>query len=116
MEPVDLLAFVSTEMNSTTVTLALLVVFLVLLYWKRSRMPSNGWRRAGKNGWEEKDMIPYEFEVGCSRLTSSMFGKVEAGGKELNQDVCWEQGMGQWLCACVDKVKSTALERIVPFS
>ncbi|XP_074930819.1 thromboxane-A synthase isoform X5 [Phalacrocorax aristotelis] len=33
MEPVDLLAFASTEMNSTTVTLALLAVFLVLLYW-----------------------------------------------------------------------------------
>ncbi|KAM7131665.1 thromboxane-A synthase isoform X2 [Ciconia boyciana] len=33
MEPVDLLAFASTEMNSTTVTVALLAVFLVLLYW-----------------------------------------------------------------------------------
>ncbi|XP_054694263.1 thromboxane-A synthase isoform X1 [Grus americana] len=33
MELVDLVAFASTEMNSTTVTLALLVVFLVLLYW-----------------------------------------------------------------------------------
>ncbi|NXP27014.1 THAS synthase, partial [Scytalopus superciliaris] len=33
MEPVDLLAFSSIEMSSTTVTLALLVVFLVLLYW-----------------------------------------------------------------------------------
>lgn len=33
MVPVDLLAFASTEMNSTTVTLALLLVFLVLLYW-----------------------------------------------------------------------------------
>ncbi|XP_039918854.1 thromboxane-A synthase isoform X2 [Hirundo rustica] len=33
MEPVDLLALASLEMNSTTVTLALLAVFLVLLYW-----------------------------------------------------------------------------------
>ncbi|XP_062348468.1 thromboxane-A synthase isoform X4 [Cinclus cinclus] len=33
MEPVDLLALVSLEMNSITVTLALLAVFLVLLYW-----------------------------------------------------------------------------------
>ncbi|XP_054023824.1 thromboxane-A synthase [Dryobates pubescens] len=33
MEPVDLLAFASVEMNSTTVTLALLVIFMVLLYW-----------------------------------------------------------------------------------
>ncbi|KAM9582281.1 thromboxane-A synthase isoform 2-T2 [Guaruba guarouba] len=33
MEPVDLLAFVSIEMNGTTVTLALLAVFVVLLYW-----------------------------------------------------------------------------------
>ncbi|XP_066039997.1 thromboxane-A synthase isoform X2 [Chamaea fasciata] len=33
MEPVDLLALVSLEMNSTTATLALLAVFLVLLYW-----------------------------------------------------------------------------------
>ncbi|KAF4800280.1 hypothetical protein TURU_046317 [Turdus rufiventris] len=32
MEPVDLLALTSLEMNSTTVTLALLAVFLVLLY------------------------------------------------------------------------------------
>ncbi|XP_056368033.1 thromboxane-A synthase isoform X1 [Oenanthe melanoleuca] len=33
MEPVDPLALASLEMNSTTVTLALLAVFLVLLYW-----------------------------------------------------------------------------------
>ncbi|XP_041254814.1 thromboxane-A synthase isoform X2 [Onychostruthus taczanowskii] len=33
MEPVDLLALASLEMNSTTATLALLAVFLVLLYW-----------------------------------------------------------------------------------
>ncbi|XP_068859138.1 thromboxane-A synthase isoform X2 [Aphelocoma coerulescens] len=33
MEPVDLLALASLEMNSTTVTLALLAIFLVLLYW-----------------------------------------------------------------------------------
>ncbi|XP_065709049.2 thromboxane-A synthase isoform X1 [Patagioenas fasciata] len=33
MEPLGLLAFVSVEINSTTVTLALLAVFLVLLYW-----------------------------------------------------------------------------------
>ncbi|XP_061867142.1 thromboxane-A synthase [Colius striatus] len=33
MEPVDLLAFASLEIYSTTVTVALLVVFLVLLYW-----------------------------------------------------------------------------------
>ncbi|XP_025939651.1 thromboxane-A synthase isoform X3 [Apteryx rowi] len=33
MELGDLLAFASAEMNRTTVTLALLVVFLVLLYW-----------------------------------------------------------------------------------
>ncbi|KAM4901344.1 thromboxane-A synthase isoform 5-T7 [Sylvia borin] len=33
MEPVDLLALASLEMNSTTATLALLAVFLVLLCW-----------------------------------------------------------------------------------
>ncbi|XP_038008946.1 thromboxane-A synthase isoform X3 [Motacilla alba alba] len=33
MEPVDLLALASLEMNSTSATLALLAVFLVLLYW-----------------------------------------------------------------------------------
>ncbi|XP_050826012.1 thromboxane-A synthase isoform X3 [Serinus canaria] len=33
MEPVDRLALASLEMNSTTATLALLAVFLVLLYW-----------------------------------------------------------------------------------
>ncbi|XP_051499974.1 thromboxane-A synthase [Apus apus] len=33
MEPLDLLAFASTEIDSTTVTLALLAVFLVVLYW-----------------------------------------------------------------------------------
>lgn len=33
MELSDLLAFVSAEVNSTTVTLALLAVFVVLLYW-----------------------------------------------------------------------------------
>lgn len=33
MEPVDLLALASLEMKSTTVTLALLAVFLLLLYW-----------------------------------------------------------------------------------
>lgn len=33
MEPVDLLALASLEMNSTTVTLALLAIFLVLLCW-----------------------------------------------------------------------------------
>ncbi|XP_069715354.1 thromboxane-A synthase isoform X3 [Phaenicophaeus curvirostris] len=33
MEPVDLLAFVSTEVDSTMVTLALLALFLVLLCW-----------------------------------------------------------------------------------
>ncbi|XP_071583912.1 thromboxane-A synthase isoform X3 [Heliangelus exortis] len=33
MEPVNLLAFTSIEMNSTTITVALLVVFLALLYW-----------------------------------------------------------------------------------
>ncbi|XP_049678360.1 thromboxane-A synthase isoform X4 [Accipiter gentilis] len=33
MEAVDLLAFASIEMSNTTVTLALLVVFVVLLYW-----------------------------------------------------------------------------------
>lgn len=47
-------------------------------------MPSNGRRRTEKNEWEQKDRTLYEFEVGCYRLRSSMFGTVEAGGKELN--------------------------------
>lgn len=61
-----------------------LVLAFFSLGSKRSWMLSSGWERTGKNDWEQQDMTPYEFAVGCYRLRSNMFGQIEAGKKELN--------------------------------
>nr|XP_025975595.1 thromboxane-A synthase isoform X5 [Dromaius novaehollandiae] len=55
MELGDLLAFASTEMNSTTVTLALLVVFLVLLYW----YSTSAFSRLAKVGIRHPPPLPF---------------------------------------------------------
>lgn len=49
------------------------VILVCFLDRKRSWMPSNGWRRTGKNRWKWKDMTPYKFEVGFQRLRSSVW-------------------------------------------
>ena len=65
------------------------VTLVCFLDRKRICILINGWWRTVENEWEQKNMTPYEFAVDHYRLRSSMFGKVEAGGKELNWDVCW---------------------------
>ncbi|XP_068800868.1 thromboxane-A synthase isoform X2 [Struthio camelus] len=55
MELGDLLVFASAEMNSTTVTLALLVVFLVLLYW----YSTSAFSRLAKVGIRHPPPLPF---------------------------------------------------------
>ncbi|XP_062445567.1 thromboxane-A synthase [Rhea pennata] len=55
MELGDLLAFASTEMNSTTVTLTLLAVFLVLLYW----YSTSAFSRLAKVGIRHPPPLPF---------------------------------------------------------
>ncbi|XP_023785690.1 thromboxane-A synthase [Cyanistes caeruleus] len=55
MEPVDLLALASLEMSSTTVTLALLAVFLVLLYW----YSTSAFSKLSKVGIQHPPPLPF---------------------------------------------------------
>ncbi|XP_040451521.1 thromboxane-A synthase isoform X2 [Falco naumanni] len=55
MEPVDLLVFASIEMSSTAVTLALLAVFLVLLYW----YSTSAFSRLSKVGIRHPPPLPF---------------------------------------------------------